>query len=129
MIKIKKMISFFLFFIYFQLILAKNVVFPFKKLTIEYLNETKTISDFIDFNIYSNISMGSPRKKVGHFIKKRGQTFYYDNLQLHYHSSSEYDNIQKEIENKINIYYFSANSSTFEEIDDWYGIYSDIYYL
>ena len=73
--------------------------------------------------------MGTPPKKVGHFITKSARTFYYDTLQLHYHSSSEYNEIQKKIENEINIYYFSENSSTFEEIDDWYGLCSDVYYL
>ena len=42
----------------------KNLVFPFKKLTIEYLNEIKTISDFINFNIYTNISMGTLKKML-----------------------------------------------------------------
>ena len=70
--------------------------------------------------------MGTPPKKVGHFITKTGGSFYYDTLQLHYHLTPEYNNIQKEIKNKINIYYFTENTSTFEELDDWYGVYSDV---
>ena len=107
----------------------KNLVFPFKKLTIEYLNEIKTISDFINFNIYTNISMGTPKKNVAHFITKNDQLFYYNILYLHSRSYKEYDKIHSEIENLINIYYNTENSSSFETINDYYQIYSDVYYF
>ena len=123
------MLSILLLAIYFHFFQSKNLVFPFKKLTIEYLNDSKTISDFIDFNIYTNISMGTPQKRVGHFITKSDKSFYYDTLQLQYHGSSEYERIQKEIENSIDIYYYSPNSTSIDEIDDYYGFYSEYYYM
>ena len=92
---------------FLDLLQLKNLFFPFKKLTIEYLNKTKSISDFIDFNIYTNISMGTPRKKVAHFITNGDQLFYYNNLRLHSHSSKEFDEIQNKIEYSINILYSS----------------------
>ena len=123
------MLSILLFTIYFHFFQSKNLVFPFKKLTIEYLNESKTISDFIDFNIYTNISMGTPQKKVGHFITKSDRSFYYDTLQLQYHAAPEYERIQKEIEDTIDIYYYSGNSTSYYEIDDYLGVYSEYYCL
>ena len=123
------MLSILLFTLYYHFFQSKNLVFPFKKLTIEYLNESKTISDFIDFNMYTNISMGTPQKRVGHFITKSDKSFYYDTLQLQYHASSEYERIQKEIENSIDIYYYSPNSTSIDEIDDYYGFYSEYYYM
>ena len=123
------MLSLLLLIIYFQCFRLENLVFPFKKLTIEYLNETKTIADFIDFNLYTNISMGTPQKNVAHFITKSDKSFYYDTLQIHYHGTSEYDRIQKEIENSINICYFSQNSTSFEILDDYFGAFSEFYYL
>ena len=74
------MLSITTFIIYFQSIQTENLFFPFKKLTIEYLNKTKIISDFINFNIYTNISIGTPKKPVAHFITSNSQSFSYDTM-------------------------------------------------
>ena len=121
------MLSLILLFVGIKLILSKNLLFPFKKLTIEYLNKTKSMADFIDFNIYTNISMGTPRKSVAHFITNGDQLFYYNKLRLHSHLSEEFDEIQNKIENSINIYYMPVNSTTFNTIDQYYQVFSDIY--
>ena len=123
------MLSIIAFFIYFELIKSKNLIFPFKKLTIEYLNKMKTISDFINFNIYANVTMGTPKKTVALFITKSPNTFYFNDIKLQYRDIKEYDEIQKDIENSINLYYTPKNSSSFKEINNFYGIYSDIFYL
>ena len=123
------MFSLILFLSFFELFHFKNLLFPFKKLTIEYLNKTKSISDFIDFNIYTNISMGTPKRSVAHFITDNDQLFYYNDLSLHSHSSKEYNEIQNKIENSINIYYTPDNSSSFQTIDRFYQIFSDEYIL
>ena len=123
------MFSLILFLSFFELFHFKNLLFPFKKLTIEYLNKTKSISDFIDFNIYTNISMGTPKRPVAHFITDNDQLFYYNDLRLHSHSSKEYNEIQNKIENSINIYYTPDNSSSFQTIDRYYQIFSDEYIL
>ena len=123
------MISLIIFLIFFKIFHFKNLLFPFKKLTIEYLNKTKSISDFIDFNIYTNISMGTPKRSVAHFITDNDQLFYYNDLRLHSHSSKEYNEIQNKIENSINIYYTPDNSSSFQTIDRYYQIFSDEYIL
>ena len=112
---------------FLDLLQLKNLFFFFKKLKIEYLKKTKSISDFIDFNIYTNISMGTPRKKVAHFITNGDQLFYYNNLRLHSHSSKEFDEIQNKIENSINIYYIPVDSTTFNTIDKYYQVFSDEY--
>ena len=123
------MLTLILFLIYIQSYQTKNLLFPFKKLTIEYLNSTKSISDFIDFNIYTNITMGTPSKNVGHFIKNSDNLFYYSSLALHYTGRQDYEKIQKEIENSISFYYFAKESSSHIEIDDYDGLYSDTYLL
>ena len=123
------MLTLILFLIYIQSYQTKNLLFPFKKLTIEYLNSTKSISDFIDFNIYTNITMGTPSKNVGHFINNADNLFYYSSLALHYTGRQDYEKIQKEIENSISFYYFAKESSSHIEIDDYDGLYSDTYLL
>ena len=123
------MISLIIFLIFFKIFHFKNLLFPFKKLTIEYLNKTKSISDFINFNIYTNISMGTPKKPVAHFITNKDQLFHYNDLRLHSHSSKEYNEIQNKIENSINIYYTPKKSTSFKSIDLFFQIYSDEYIL
>ena len=50
------------------LIHSKNIVLPFKKITIEDFNGRKTIDDLISYHIYTNITMGTPHQIVAHFI-------------------------------------------------------------
>ena len=123
------MISLIIFLIFFEIFHLKNLFFPFKKLTIESLNKTKSISDFINFNIYTNISMGTPKKPVAHFITNTDQLFHYNDLRLHSHSSKEYNEIQNKIENSMNIYYTPKKSTSFKSIDIFFHIYSDEYIL
>ena len=126
---IKKMIFLFISFLYIKLSKSNNLVFPFKKLTIESLNETKTISDFIQFNIYTEIPMGSPKKNVAHFIVANDGLFEFSGLLIHYTEKAEYDKIQKNIENSYNLFYRTNDSSSFKALDDYHGVYSDIFYL
>ena len=123
------MIILILFITYLNYYEQKNIQLPFKKLTIQYLNETKTINDFIDFDIYTNISMGTPKKNVAHFIYKTNKMFYYNYFGLP-HTKNEYlDKIEKEIENSLDIFYNIYNSSTFEKVDSSSNIYSDIFHF
>ena len=123
------MISIFLFILYLELFQSKNLIFPFKKITIEYFNKTKTISDFIYFNLYTNITMGTPKKTVAHFITMNSNTFYFYEFKLHFRGLKEYDDIQNKIENSLSLYYLTKDSSSFNEINNYYGIYSDLFYL
>ena len=104
---------------------CKSVLFPFKKLTIEYLNKTKTISDFIEYNIYTNISMGTPIQKVSFFILKSDKVFSIGEMKL----SKENYYIQKEIENVLDIFYAPMNSTSLEELDPYNWKFSDIFYF
>ena len=123
------MIALFLLLTYLELLQSKNILFPLKKLTIEYLNKTKGISDFIHYNIYTNIIMGTPKKSVAHFITISNVLFNYRTLYIHSRSGEEFSKIQDKIENSINIYYIPDNSTSFETIDKSYQVYSDLYYL
>ena len=123
------MLPFIFFFSFFQVFQNKNIFLPFKKMTIEYLNESKSIADFIDFNIYTNISIGSPRKNVANFILKSNSLFYYANFLIQYHSTPEYNQIQEEIKNSIDIFYVILNSSSYVKVDDYASIGSDLFYF
>ena len=123
------MLTLILFIIYLNYAEQKNIVLPFKKLTIEYFEETKSISDFINFNIYSNISMGTPQKNVAHFICMSNRFFYYDKFRIQHTKSPDLDKIEKEIENSLDIFYNIHNSSTFVIIDSSLKFYSEIYHF
>ena len=124
-----KMLFIFIFFSFFQIFKNKNIVLPFKKMTIEYLNESKSIADFIDFNIYTNVTMESARRKVAHFIVKANSLFYYGLFVLHYHGSSDYDKIQEKIKNSLDLFYVPENSSSSVNVDEYLDIYSDLFYF
>ena len=123
------MLTLILFIIYLNYAEQKNIALPFKKLTIEYFEETKSISDFINFNIYSNISMGTPQKNVAHFICMSNRFFYYDKFRIQHTKSPDLDKIEKEIENSLDIFYNIHNSSTFVIIDSSLKFYSEIYHF
>ena len=118
-----------LLLIYFHKSQCKSIILPFKKITIEFLKETKTIADFIDFNIYTNITMGTPKKKVAHFILKSNSLFYYGPFSIQFQKNDEYNKIQNEIKDSFDFYYVPINSSSLEPIEEYYCTYSDIFYL
>ena len=123
------MLFIFIFFSFFQIFKNKNIVLPFKKMTIEYLNESKSIADFIDFNIYTNVTMESARRKVAHFIVKVNSLFYYGLFVLHYHGSQDYDKTQEKIKNSLDLFYVPENSSSSVNVDEYLEIYSDLFYF
>ena len=123
------MLTLIIFIIYLNYAEQKNIALPFKKLTIEYFEETKSISDFINFNIYSNISMGTPQKNVAHFICMSNRFFYYDKFRIQHTKSPDLDKIEKEIENSLDIFYNIHNSSTFVIIDSSLKFCSEIYHF
>lgn len=105
--------------------LSNNIVLPFKKMTIEYSNKTKTINDFIEFNIYTNIMMGTPKKNVAHFILKGNNEFSFIEID----KLLELNFLQKEIENTLDLFYWPAYSTTFEKVDLNNLVYSDIFHF
>ena len=97
------MISIFLFILYLELFQSKYLIFPFKKIT--------------------------PKKTVAHFITMNSNTFYFYEFKLHFRGLKGYDDIQNKIENSLGLYYSTKDSSTFNEVNNFYGIYSDLFYL
>ena len=119
-----------LFILFFHNYCSKFIVFPFKKMTIEDFNgEPKTINDLLTFNIYTNISMGTPPQNVAHFINQDTNYFYYKNMKLSYDDRKFNDTLEEKISNIIKIWFDDTNSSTFICVDDYELIYSDYFYF
>ena len=109
---------------------SKTIVFPFKKLTIEsFSTQKKTINDLFSYNIYTNISMGTPLRQVGHFIVQTNDFFYYKSLQLSFNNYKYNETFEKIISNKTNFWYNNDNSSTFTCLNEYYSIYSDYFHF
>ena len=125
----KKILYIFLLFSYFQISYNKHAFFPFKKMTIEYFNESRTIADFIDFNIYSEVKVGTPAKPIAFFIVKGNLLFSFRDIVLQGHETAEYKEIERRIVELLDIFYNSSESTSFDQIDEYYGVYSDIFYF
>ena len=73
----------FLFYVFhiiniLYLIVCKNIVLPFKKITVETFKEYKTINDLISYNIFTIIELGSESEPqfVGFIIDQNESSFY-----------------------------------------------------
>ena len=109
---------------------GKNIVLPFKKISIGNFNEKgKTINDLLSFFIYTNITMGTPPQTCGHFIEQNPDIFFYKRIVLSYDPNKYDDNIEQKVIDKTKFWYNNDNSTTFNKIDDYYGIFSDIFYF
>lgn len=73
--------------------------------------------------------MGTPPKKVAHFIYKRNILFSYRELQLRRYSSPEDKQIEEQLEQSFGFFYNSNYSSTFEKVNHLYAVYTDIFYF
>ena len=112
------------YFIFFH---CKNIVLPFNKITIENFSGQKSIEDLISFNIFTNISIGTPPQIVAHFID---QTDYYFRFQkrLITYGNNKFSKFLKQYESLSNFWFEENKSSTFKRNDST-GFCSDIYYF
>jgi len=111
----------------FFLYKGKNIVLPFNKITIENFNGRKSIDDYIDYYLYTNISMGTPPQIVSHFIL---QSEYYFNFKKK--TSLSYNFLKySQFLNKENLsnFWFDNNKSSTFIINDKEEVFKDIYYF
>lgn len=120
----EKIIFFFnsIFFIH-----LKNIVLPFKKISIEDFNGRKTINDLITYHIYTNISMGTPPQIVAHFIEQNEYSFHFKKrlLSYNYMKSSQF---LGNFENLSNFWFNNSDSSSFVRNEEE-GYYSDVFHF
>ena len=114
-----------LFFGIFYFYQFKNIILPFKKITIEDFNGRNTINNIISFNIYTNISMGTPPQIVAHFIEQNQYSFHFKKRQLSYNYNKMSEFIDN-MENLTNFWFDREKSSTYI-MDNNNGVCSDKY--
>ena len=106
---------------------SKNIILPFKKISIEDFNGRKTIDDLITFNIYTNISMGTPPQIVAHFIEQDDYCFNFKKRLLSYNNVKSSQFLEN-YENLTNFWFDNKKSSTFI-MDNDKDFCSDIFYF
>ena len=112
---------------YFYCINSKSIILPFNKITIENFSQSKTINDLINYNIYANISMGTPPQIVAHFIDQNDYWYYFQK-QLLSHKAAKSKEIIKNFENLKN-FWFSENISSTYILNKKELYFSDTYYF
>ena len=110
----------------------KTVVLPFSKISIGNIgtnnNEENILSDMINYNIYTKISIGTPPQSVAHFIEPQANFFEYKYKSISNinNTSINYENLYK---SKQNFFYSENSSSTFKNHSDDPRAYTDIIYF
>ena len=106
---------------------SKNIILPFYKLTVGDFSGLKTIDDLINYNIITNISMGTPPQEVAHFIDPTSHNFNFQKKLVTF-GNNKFNPFLSQYENLTNFWFQEKQSSTFVE-NNITGFYSDIYYF
>ena len=116
MIIIKKLI-FTLF-----LINCKNIILPIKRVSFEKFIGKKTIDDYINYSIYTELYVGTPPQKVTHFIEPNDSIFQFKKISLQY-NTNKFNNSIYIIENEVFYLFHTEKSSSYN------GYYSDTFFF
>lgn len=106
---------------------CKNIILPFNKITIENFSGIKSIEDLISYNIYSNVSMGTPPQKVAHFIDQTDYSFQFKKKLITY-GNNKFSPFLRQYESLSNFWFKEDKSTTFKQ-EDITGFCSDIYHF
>ena len=106
---------------------CKNVVLPFKKITIETFKNDKTINDLITYNIFTTIELCTNTQFVGFFIEQNEASFYLAKRLLSFNSTKSND-IMKLYQNMSDFWFDKYKS---EEIGncDYNQFCSEVFYF
>ena len=79
---------------------GKSIILSFNRVTIEESLGKKSINDYISYDIYTNLYMGTPPQKVTHFIQPHESVFQFKKQELLY-NIKKFDNSITQIEKQI----------------------------
>ena len=118
---IKKFIIFYGFLIIFlkeSFINSKSIKLKINKVTFQYLLGENKIDDFINYDIYTEIKVGTPPQKVTHFINPNDRIFQFKNLEINYNINKFNNSISKFLNSQL----FSFDS---DKSSSYHGSFSD----
>ena len=94
------------------LIQSKNIILPFNRVSFEAFIGQKLIDDYINYDIYTDILMGTPKQKVTHFIDPNDSIFQFKKRSLQY-NDKKFNSSIAQIESEIFSSFDSEKSSTY----------------
>ena len=101
---------------------SKNIILPFKRVSFEKYTGIKTINDFISYDIYTDIYMGTPPQKVTHFINPQESVYQLKRHEFYYNIKKFNDSITQ-IQKELFSLFYPENSSSYHKN----GYYSENY--
>ena len=111
----------------FTFLNCKNIVLPFDKITIGIFNSLKSLDDLINYNIYTNVTIGTPPQTVAHFIDPTEYSFNFKKKILTF-GNNKFSPFLSKYENFSNFWFKEEKSSTFYK-NETNGFCTDIFYF
>ena len=109
-------------FIKESLINTKNIILNINRISFENFVGENKIDDFINYDIYTEIQVGTPPQKVTHFIEPNDRIFQFKKIDIQYNSNKFNNSVSTFFENRFYLFN-SSKSSTYT------GSFSDNFIL
>ena len=109
----KKFIIFYELFIIFlkeSFINSKIIILKINKVSFQDIVGENKIDDFINYDIYTEIKVGTPPQKVTHFIVPNDKIFQFKNLDINYNTHKFNNSIKQFLDNQL--FLFNSYKST-----------------
>ena len=98
-----------LYEILFYFIYTKNIVLNINKISFNDFIQEKKIDDYINYDIYTEIKLGTPPQLVTHFIEPHERVFQFKKIEINYNKNKFNNSVINFFENKF--YYFNSSKS------------------
>ena len=98
---------------------CQNIILNFKRLSFNKLKGKENIDDYINYDIYTDLFVGTPPQKVTHFIDPNDCIFQFKKLLFEYNPKKFNKSYINQIKQEYFSLYNSSKSSTYK------GYYSD----
>ena len=99
-------------FINESLINSKNIILNINRVSFQDFIGEKKIDDFINYDIYTEVKVGTPPQKVTHFIIPNDRIFQFKKIEINYNNNKFNTSITKFFEKKFFLFN-SDKSSTY----------------
>lgn len=106
---------------------CKHIILPFDKITIGIFDSLKSLDDLINYNIYANVTIGTPPQTVAHFIDPTEYSFNFKKKILTF-GNNKFSPFLSKYENFTDFWFKEEKSSTFYK-NETNGFCSDIFYF
>jgi len=121
-----------------SLINSKNIILNINRVSFQNFIGEKKIDDYINYDIYTEIKVGTPPQKVTHFIIPNDRIFQFKKIEINYNDNKFNNSVTKFFENQFFLFnsdksstylgYFSDNFIFNNNDNEIYNLNFTIYY-